>query len=76
MMPLQTVFVLWHTFVLPDDQEDVKFIGVYSSHALAQRTRETYMHLPGFCDAPEGFLISEYTLDVNHWRSGFVTVFD
>ena len=83
---MQTVYVLQHLHMLPGDVEDVKLIGVYSSRAAALEALQRKRGAPGFRDfpalvnaagakdtAPEGFYISEYQLDVDHWSEGFVT---
>jgi hypothetical protein len=67
------VFILHHTHVFDDGDEDIKIIGIYSSYASATAAIERLRQQSGFCDAPEGFEISEYQLDVDHWREGYVT---
>jgi hypothetical protein len=69
------VYLLWHVHELDADQDDEKLIGVYSSEGAANEALERAKHLPGFCDLPEGFLIALYTLDEDHWREGYVTVY-
>ncbi|WP_286776771.1 DUF7336 domain-containing protein [Sphingobacterium sp. UBA2074] len=69
------VFLLWHTHFDKelDGGEDVKLIGVYSSRELAENTLEKMSKVAGFKDQPEGFEISEYSVDKDHWTSGFIT---
>lgn len=71
-MPLEA-FVLTHTHVLPDEQEDVKLIGVFSTRDHANRAVLRARASPGFTDAPEGFHIQPYELDQEHWTEGFVS---
>ena len=83
---MQSVFVLQHLHVLPDDDDDYKFIGVYSSHESAVRAVERLKVQPGFRDFPDlvadwgkgregsGFYLDEYRLDEDGWTSGFETV--
>jgi hypothetical protein len=82
---METVFVVQHLHVLPDDEEDVKFIGVYSSSASARAAIERLRTQPGFHQFPnvvdstkgedeQGFYIEEYRIDQDHWPEGFVTV--
>jgi len=69
------VFLLWHTHFdkALDGGEDVKLIGVYSSRGLAENALEKMSKVAGFKDQPEGFEISEYSVDKDHWTSGFIT---
>jgi hypothetical protein len=68
------VFVVQHLHVLEGGEEDVKFIGVYSTQDAAQRAVDRLRLKPGFCDTPDGFSIDRYTLDGDHWEEGFITV--
>ena len=68
------VYPLWHTHVKPDGEEDDKLIGIYSSEAKAQQAQQRAAKLPGFRDAPEGFLIDRCLLDKDNWTTGYVTV--
>jgi hypothetical protein len=67
-----TVYLLWHVHDL-GDEFDEKLLGLYSSQASAEAARERTQSLPGFRDHPDGFHISEYELDQDHWTEGFVT---
>ncbi len=69
------VFVLWHVHELDADQDDEKLIGIYSSEQAANKALDRAKRLPGFSDLPEGFLIDPYTLDEDHWREGYVTIY-
>ncbi|HWF01094.1 MAG TPA: hypothetical protein VG248_14940 [Caulobacteraceae bacterium] len=68
-----TVFVLQHVHDLGDDDEDVKFIGVYSTMKAAEAAVTRARTLPGFSDTPDGFAIDAYVVDQDHWQSGYVT---
>jgi hypothetical protein len=68
------VYVLWHTHVLPNGDEDDKLIGIYSTESKAKEAQERAVKLPGFHDAPEGFLIDRCVLDEDDWKEGYVTV--
>ena len=68
------VFVLHHVHTFDEGDEDVKMIGVYSSSALATLAIERLRLQPGFCDAPDGFTIDKYSVDVDHWEEGYVTI--
>ncbi len=81
---MNSVFVLQHVHTLPGGEEDIKFVGVYSSEALALEAAARVASQPGFRDYPvvvdpdgdeiDGFHISEYSINVDHWTEGFVTV--
>jgi hypothetical protein len=68
------VFVLQHVHELSDGEEDVKMIGVYSTHEEAESAAVRSRKLPGFNDAADGFCIDRYVLDEDHWTEGYVTV--
>lgn len=68
------VYVLHHIHTFEDGEEDVKLIGVYSTKEEAEKAIKRVEAQSGFCDAPEGFHISRYTLDKDHWTEGYVTV--
>ncbi|WP_080647977.1 DUF7336 domain-containing protein [Variovorax atrisoli] len=84
---MNTVFVVQHVhLLLPQEEEDVKLIGVYRSLHSAQAAARRMASAPGFRDHPdivdsshagvgagEGFHISEYRLDEDNWTSGYVT---
>lgn len=69
-----TVFLLWHVREMPDQEEDAKLLGVYSSELKAEQARDDAKAQPGFCDYPDGFHISRYRVDERKWIEGFVTV--
>jgi hypothetical protein len=68
------VFLLWHTNILPDGEEDDKLIGVYASVDDAEQAKQRSLLQPGFCDAPGGFVIDRYQVGKDHWTEGFVTI--
>ena len=68
------VFILHHIHTFDNDEEDIKIIGIYSSHASATAAIERLRQQPGFCEVPEGFEISDYQVDVDHWSEGYVTM--
>ena len=70
------VFVLQHTRELADGTDDVKLVGVYSSEQLGRAAIAKLSRLPGFCEQPAGFELSQYELDVTHWAEGFVSSAD
>jgi homoserine kinase type II len=72
-MKTTTVFVLQHVAREDRDDEDVKFIGVYSSRQAAQSALQRLRGQPGFSEYPDGFSVDEYQLDEDHWCEGFVS---
>ena len=72
---VQSIFLLWHVHELGDGEDDEKLIGVYSSQEDAERAigclRER--DLPGFRDFPDGFEISDYPINQDHWTEGYFT---
>lgn len=69
-----TVFVVQHVHERAPDDEDVKFIGVYSSSAAAEAAVSRLVLQPGFRESPNGFRIDPYELDEDHWTEGFATI--
>ena len=68
------VFVLQHVHTFPGGRQDVKMIGVYSTHGMAQEAIARLLLQPGFQDAPGGSSIDTYPLDEDHWAEGHVTL--
>jgi hypothetical protein len=82
------VFLLHHLHLL-GDEEGVKLIGVYSTEERARGAANRLASQPGFSDFPtlwpdglladdgearNGFEISAYEIDTDHWTEGYVTV--
>jgi len=78
---MSKAFLLEHLHVISEGNECVKTIGIYSSKSSAMEAVERLKSQSGFSEQNElnpsqgsGFFISEYEVDVDHWREGFVTV--
>lgn len=71
---MASVFVLQHVHEREDGEEDVKFIGVYSSREKADEAVTRLGRLPGFSDAPDGFHVDKYRVDQDHWVEGYVVI--
>jgi hypothetical protein len=67
------VYVLQHTHDLGDGDEDVKFIGVYSSEQLGAAAIAELSKRPGFIESPHGFSLEPYKLDETHWLEGYAS---
>jgi len=82
---MSSIFVLHHVHLIPEGDEDIKLLGVYSSRVAAESAVSRFNTKDGFRDLPnvvapgsdsdEGFHITEYTLDedVQGWADGYVT---
>ncbi len=66
----QSVYLLWHGDDF-DHGPDPKLLGVYSSEQAAQSRVDRSRSLPGFCDHPDAFVISRYTIDKDEWIEGY-----
>ena len=71
---MKRVFILQHVHQLDNDNEDVKFIGVYSSRENAEDAVDRLSLQPGFRENRGGFDIDEYEIDADHWTEGYVTL--
>ena len=74
----RSVFLLWHAREVgpPTFHEDFKLIGVYRTEKDARAAQARVAEKSGFRDYPDGFEISEYELDQDHWLEGFVGISD
>lgn len=76
---MENVFIVQHVHLQPDDYEDIKIIGIYTTREFAVAAVERVRGQPGFCNDPEivdegsGFHISRYTLNRDHWAEGYFT---
>ena len=70
---MKSVFVLQHVHEFEDGEEDVKFIGVYSSKEKAENAISRLIQQPGFKKTENGFYIDQYKMDMDHWTEGYVT---
>jgi len=80
---MKSVYIVQHMLVLPQGEEEIKFIGAYSSAERAKEAVERLNKQPGFRDHPriidplvdddtDGFYIDEYTIDEDNWADGYV----
>jgi len=69
---MASVFVVQHVHSLEGGEDDVKFIGVYSSRENADAAVARLSLQPGFSDELDGFSVDEYRLDEDQWAEGFV----
>jgi hypothetical protein len=69
----ESVYVVQHLHAAPHGDEDEKLIGVYSSEQAASEAVTRLTLQPGFCEHPDGFHISAYEIDKDHWAEGFVS---
>jgi hypothetical protein len=82
---MTSVFVVQHLHRLPSGEDSVFLIGVYQTETAARFAVARLSAQPGFCKHPrvvdpqededdQGFHISQYELDKDHWTEGFVTM--
>ena len=72
---MKCVFLVSHLHDFGDDREEVKIIGVYETEADAHAAVARLEDKPGFCDRIEGFHVTEYEVNKDHWQDGYVTDF-
>jgi len=68
------VYVLQHVHTRDNGEEDVKFIGVYSTREKARAAVERLSLQPGFSESPDGFSVDDYHVDHDQWVEGFVEI--
>ena len=74
------IYQLSHNYIREDedsvDEEDRKFLGIYSSKLEAKKAIERYHKLPGFDRYPiDCFLVGKRKLNEDSaWTDGFITV--
>lgn len=68
---MKTVFLLQHVHEFEDGHEDIKLIGIFSTKLMAEEVLAKVEMQPGFAEHPQGFEISEHTIDRASWLEGF-----
>lgn len=71
---MATVFLVHHNREVDEESDEMKLIGIYSTEEKAREAVARVRQQPGFRDFPDGFEISEATLDHTEWEEGFVTL--
>lgn len=69
---MASVYVVQHVHSRDDVDDDVKFIGVYSSRENADAAVVRLSIQPGFSETLDGFSVDEYPLDQDQWTEGFI----
>ena len=69
---MASVYIVQHVHSRDDDNDDVKFIGVYSLRETADAAVARLSLQPGFSETIDGFSVEEYPLDQDQWSEGFV----
>jgi hypothetical protein len=72
----ETYWVLWHRYVNEWGIAQEILIGTYTSRGNAEKGIELVCDQPGFREHPDGFVITEGTIDQTSMVNGFVTVRD
>ena len=70
---MTSVYIVWHSHRLTDQDSDDKLIGVYPSREDADAAVSRASKLPGFRESADGFVISQYVVGRDHWTEGFET---
>jgi len=70
---METVWLLWFEREQVSEGDIELLIGVYRSEETARAAIERLKDQPGFRDFQQGFTLSEYPLDKDHWTKGFIT---
>lgn len=69
---MESVFLLWHVHGFRDSKDAYeKVIGVYRTEEDARSAIVRLATKPGFREAPDGFHISKYELNKDHWTEGY-----
>ena len=68
---MDKVYILWHTRVDAFGCDNDKCLGVFSSLDNAEQAKQYALTQKGFKDHPDGFCVSEYTIDKQEWLEGF-----
>jgi len=80
---MSSVYLLEHLYVISEDNECMKTIGIYASEKEALMAVERLKIQPGFSafsninpssDDGSGFYINCYQLGEDNWAEGFVTI--
>jgi hypothetical protein len=58
---------------IEDGDDDEKLIGVYRTEEDAKAAIERLRRRPGYIDQPDGFQVSRYPLNKDHWIEGYFT---
>jgi len=70
---METTYTLQHVSREDTDNEDVKFIGVFSSEKKALACVAKMKKLKGFKKFPDNFYIDKYKINEASWREGFTS---
>jgi hypothetical protein len=68
---MKYVYFLQHGYELPNGQDVVKEIGVYSTYKKAKEARERFKDLPEFKKYKDGFHIGKWKFGEHEWEEGF-----
>ena len=71
LMSTANVYIVHHVRKT-SEEEDIKLIGVYSTASRAQGAVDRLRSAEGFKSHPDGFTVSPYVLDQDHWTEGFL----
>jgi homoserine kinase type II len=66
------MYIVQHVRRSSPEDENIKFIGVFSSMSAADAAVQRLTSLPGFREFPDGFYIDDYVVDELQWKEGFL----
>ncbi len=69
-----SVYLLQHVHRFPNQDEDVKILGIFATREDAETAIAGYKSLEGFKDTPDDFSIDRYELNKREWVEGYMTV--
>lgn len=70
---MEHVFILEHIYEI-EENEEVKFIGVFSTELNAQKVINELITKKGFKKYPQKcFVISKLKIDEFEWKEGFIS---
>ena len=68
---MSDVFLLHHVITRSEDDINHKIIGVYDSEEQAKAAIERLKNKPGFRDPRGEFIYGQYTINQDHFGTGF-----
>ncbi len=67
---MEHIYLLEHTHVYSEDNENTKTIGIYTTEEEALPVIEELKSFSGFIKYPQGFNIDKYKIDQTFWKEG------
>ena len=74
LMAKPGAFAAFHNYEDENGDEQIKFIGIFSTKKKAEAAVEILKRMQGFADYPLGFSIDYHPFDRTGWSEGFVHI--